>query len=236
MGTNLHASQPPVKSHGDDGRPAWQPVIAFGYAAAMDKTSTRDAIKALALELLIRHGYRGANFGDIASGLATTRANIHYHFGNKQMLVEEVLTNYVDATLTAVADVWAKDSAFSSKVDAMIDYSRERYRRYNPAGTEGRPWSLISRLRQDADLLSPAGRNALKRFGEEMSAILTDAIEKARRRGEFSAALPVEDVALQLVTLADNAAPITIEAGNFGRLERLYRSFAGIVLRAFGPE
>lgn len=216
--------------------PAWRRAPALGYGFAMDKTSTREAIKALALDLLIRHGYRGMNFGDMATRLATTRANIHYHFGNKQMLVDEVLADYVDATLAALAGIWTRQGSFAGKIDAMIDYSRERYRRYNPPGSEGHPWSLISRLRQDGDLLSPAGRNALRRFGAEMTAILAGAIEEARQRGEFGKALPVEDVALHLVTLADNAAPITIEAENFERLERLYRGFVGIVLQAFQPQ
>lgn len=201
----------------------------------MDKMSMRDAIKATALDLFIRHGYRGANFGDIAAELATTRANIHYHFGNKQALVDEVLANYVDATLAALSDIWSRKEPFRAKLDAMIDYSRKRYDRHNPAGIEGRPWSLISRLRQDTELLSAAGNETLARFSREMSAIFKDAVEKARESGEFGAAVPVEDVALHLATLVDNAAPITIEAQSFERLERLYHGFADIVHAAFAP-
>lgn len=202
----------------------------------MDTISMRDAIKATALDLLIRHGYRGANFGDIAAALATTRANIHYHFGNKQGLVDEVLTDYVDATLVALSDIWSRKEPFRAKVDTMIDYSRERHDRHNPAGIEGRPWSLISRLRQDSELLSAAGNETLARFSREMSGIFRDAVEKARERGEFGTGVPVEDVALHLATLADNAAPITIEAQSFERLERLYRGFADIVLAAYAPD
>jgi len=207
------------------------------YDHAMSETSTRESIKALALELLIRHGYRGMSFGDIASGLGTTRANIHYHFGNKQQLVEEVLADYVERTLAGLARIWSGEGrTFAARIEAMVDFSRERYRRYNPPGTEGRPWSLISRLRQDADLLTAGGRVTLKRFGDELTGILVTAIGDARARGEFDAVMPVEDVALHLVTLADNAAPITLEAGDFARLERLYRGFADMVDRAFAPK
>lgn len=202
----------------------------------MDNATTRDAIKALALQLLIQQGYRGLSFRDIAEGLDITRANIHYHFGNKQLLVEELLTEYVENTLAALTAIWTTDRSFVAKIDAMIAYSKERYRRQNTRGTGARPWSAISRLRQDADLLTPAGRTALQRFGEEMAKILTSAIEDAKSQGEFSPELPVEDVALQLATLASNAAPITIEAGGFERLERLYLSYANLVLRAFRPE
>lgn len=202
----------------------------------MGPVSMRDAIKATALDLLIRHGYRGANFGDIAAELATTRANIHYHFGNKQALVDEVLTDYVETTLAALSAIWSRNEPFRTKLDAMIAYSRKRYDRYNPAGIEGRPWSLISRLRQDTELLSATGREALVRFSRDMGEIFAEAVDKARRNGEFAATLPVEDVALHLLTLADNAAPITIEAQSFERLERLNHGFADIVLIAFAPK
>ncbi len=206
-----------------------------GAGAPPSPVSMRDAIKTAALDLLIRHGYRGANFGDIAAELATTRANIHYHFGNKQALVDEVLADYVETTLTALSEIWGRNEPFRTKLDAMIAYSRKRYDRHNPAGIEGRPWSLISRLRQDTELLSAAARVALIQFGRDMAHVIAGAVDMARRNGEFATALPVEDVALHLATLADNAAPITIEAQSFERLERLYRGFADIVLTAFPP-
>lgn len=201
----------------------------------MDNATTRDAIKALALQLLIQQGYRGLNFRDIADGLDITRANIHYHFGNKQTLVEELVTEYVEGTLAALAGIWTTGRPFLAKIDAMIAYSKERYLRQNTPGSGGRPWSLISRLRQDADLLTPAGRNTLQRFGGELTKILTNSIEDSKSHGEFSSELPVADVASMLATLASNAAPITIDAGGFDPLERLYRSYANLVLRAFGP-
>ena len=207
----------------------------IGYSSRMDNATTRDAIKALALQLLIQQGYRGLNFRDIAEGLDITRANIHYHFGNKQTLVEELVTEYVEGTLAALAGIWTTTRPFLAKIDAMIAYSKERYLRQNAPGNGGRPWSLISRLRQDADLLTPAGRNALQRFGGELTRILTNSIEESKSQGEFSPDLPVTDVASLLATLASNAAPITIEAGGFERLERLYLSYANLVLRAFRP-
>ena len=51
----------------------------------------RERIKQVAAELLIKHGYRGLSFRQISDLLNTTRANLHYHFGSKDGLVEEVL-------------------------------------------------------------------------------------------------------------------------------------------------
>ena len=195
----------------------------------------RAQIKSLALDLLIQHGYRGVSFGDLAELLNTTRANIHYHFGNKERLVEEVLEDYVDATLTALKKVWIQPSIpLARKIETMVEYSRRRYAKYNPAGKKGRPWSLIARMRQDSDALTPKGRASLKRFGKELYTCIVQAIEDAKSRNEFAAAMPVEDIALQLVSIANSAGPITQDAGDFDRLEQLYSAFTRIMIQAFG--
>lgn len=195
----------------------------------------RERVKSLALNLLIQHGYRGVSFGVLAKSLGTTRANIHYHFGNKESLVEEVLEDYVEATLAALKGVWtAPDKTFTGKIDAMVDYSRKRYTKYNSASKKGRPWSLIARMRQDSDVLTAKGRYALQRFGRELNACITNAIEDAKARQELSSYTPVEDVALQLVSIANSAGPITQDAGDFDRLEQLYAAFTRILMGAFG--
>ena len=199
--------------------------------ALMGETDTRQAIKDTALELLVRHGYRGVSFGDIAAKLGTTRANIHYHFGDKQTLVEEVLRDYVRATLAALHDIWSADDVrLGSKVEAMIGYSRTRFRHFNPDG-HGGSWSLISRLRQDADLLSPEGRGILDHFGTELSAIFAGALSAASRRGELATNIPADAAAVLLAAIADNAAPITLAEGGFERLEEIYRTIRGLIER-----
>jgi AcrR family transcriptional regulator len=195
----------------------------------------REQIKTLALDLLIQHGYRGMSFGDLAAALNTTRANIHYHFGHKQALVEEVLTDYVRETTRAMQEIWTQsDAPLAEKIARNVAYSRKRYARYNPPGREGRNWSLIARMRQDSGELTAVGHDALQQFGRDLSACITSAIEDAKRRGEFVASMPVQEVALQLVGIANSAAPITQDAGSFGRLEQLYMGFTRIITHAFG--
>lgn len=195
----------------------------------------RDQIKALALDLLIQHGYRGMSFGDLARALNTTRANIHYHFGHKQTLVEEVLLDYVRETTRAMREIWTEsDAPLREKIARNVDYSRKRYRKYNPPGQEGRNWSLIARMRQDSAVLTPKGHAALQQFARDLSDCITTAVAAARRRGEFVPSMPVDDVALQLIGIANSAAPITQDAGSFDRLEQLYMGFTRIITRAFG--
>ena len=201
----------------------------------MQQSGMRDKIKVLALELLIKHGYRGVSFGDLAEALLTTRANIHYHFGNKQKLVEQVLEDYVEQTSADLGALWTRpDTSMVDKIRDTVEYSRKRYRRFNPPGHTGHPWSLISRMRQDSDALTPKGRAALQRFGQTLFGNIAVAIEDAKARGEFDRSMPTDDVALQLVSIANSAGPITQDAGSFGRLEDLYIGFARIIMHAYG--
>jgi AcrR family transcriptional regulator len=200
-----------------------------------DASPMRRQVKTLARDLLIRHGYRGVSFGDIASELETTRANIHYHFGNKQTLVEEVLEDYVDETLRGLTTIFAReDLPLTGKIGEVVEISRRRHRRYNPSGRGTAPWSLIARMRQDSEALTPKGKAALERFATELDAAVTAAVRSARDSGEFIETMPVADVALQLVSIANSAAPITQDAGDFDRLEQLYLAFGRIVQHAYG--
>lgn len=56
----------------------------------------RDKILALAEEQMKEGGYEALNFGKIAKDLDTTRANLHYHYKNKESLAMEVLKNFTE--------------------------------------------------------------------------------------------------------------------------------------------
>mgnify|MGYP003856182609 FL=1 len=54
----------------------------------------RDAILEIAEQQLMQGGYDKLNFATIAKELDTTRANLHYHFKNKETLAIEVTRQY----------------------------------------------------------------------------------------------------------------------------------------------
>ena len=196
----------------------------------------RTKIKNAATELLIKHGYRGLRFGDIAARLGTTRANIHYHFGNKQKLVEEVLDDYVAHTLERFQRVWTDgETRFSDKIRGTAAFNHERYRRFNGDGEDGNPWSLIARMRLDADALSETANARLRIFGVKLHADISAAVEAAKRNGELRADAPVEEITLQLMSITNfSAGPVTQDAGGFERLEQLYLAFSRTVTQAYG--
>ena len=194
----------------------------------------KQEIKQISAELLIRNGYQGFRFRDVADVLNTTRANIHYYYGNKLNLAEEVIVDYVEQTLANWEANWRSDKSFEDKIHGMMESNRQRYLRYNPTATTANPWSLIGRMRLEQDVIGPKAREALAQFGLTLENLVVAGIDQAVARGELSNDIPRGDIALQLVAIANSAGPITQDGGSFDRLEQLYRSFSRIVHHAYG--
>lgn len=196
----------------------------------------KDEIRNVSTELLIRNGYQGFRFRDIADLLKTTRANIHYYYGNKLNLAEEVIVDYVEKTLANWETNWRSDASFESKIHGMMESNRQRYLRYNPSGKTGNPWSLIGRMRLERDVIGPKARQSLADFGVALENLVIAGIDQAVAKGELSNDIPRADIALQLVAIANSAGPITADGGSFDRLEQLYRSFSRVIHHAYGTK
>lgn len=194
----------------------------------------RDKIKAAAVELLIKNGYRGLRFADIAQKLDITRANIHYHFGTKSALVLEVITEYVARTSQKMADVWCSDVPYDDKVIATMELNRKQYRLFNKSDDEGgAPWSLISRMRLESDQIGAEGRASMVSFSRAIERYVADAIATAQDKGEIARDAPVDDIAVQIVSIIESAGPITQDAGSFARLEHLYMAHMRVITHAY---
>lgn len=192
----------------------------------------RDKIKETACELLITNGYQGFRFGDVAERLKITRANIHYHFGTKSKLVEEVLADYLVRTTAEMHSVWCSDLSYEDKVVATMEFNRRRYNRFNKKDG-GTPWSLISRMRLEARLLTKSARASLRGFSSDIEKYVADAITQAQAKGEIAADAPAADIAVQIVSIIDSAGPITQDAGSFARLEHLYLAHMRVITHAY---
>lgn len=194
----------------------------------------REQIRTVATELLIEHGVRGLRFGSIAERLAITRANIHYHFGTKQNLVDKVIEDYVRGTLERTGLIWSDpDLSYQEKVWRMMEFNRSRYDKANRDGRSGRSWSLVSRMRLETDQLSEKAREMLRVFTRTLEAQIDDAVAEAQRRGELIPTAPVKDIAIMMIAIVDSAGSITQDGGSFERLERLYTAHVRIIDHAY---
>lgn len=196
---------------------------------------TRDRIKEVATAILIKHGYHGFRYRDVAKCVKITRPNIHYHFGNKKNPCEEVIVDYVANTIRKFEAIWKNaDTTLEAKIIAMMESNRARYKKTNPSGVTAHLWSLIARMRLDHKLIGKRGRGALANFSAVLEQLVIDGVEMAVKKGEIRPEAPFKDITLQLVAIANSADPITQDAGSFDRLEELYLAFARILSHAYG--
>jgi TetR/AcrR family transcriptional repressor of nem operon len=201
------------------------------------RSGMRDAIKKVATELLIRHGFHNTSFRDIADQIGTTTTNIHYHFGSKQQLVEEVLTDYVAEAAARHRSIWLDaERTLSEKLGGVVEYNYERYKRFNRGKVGGRPWSLIGRLRLDSEDLSPVARESLALFSRSVHEAVKSAFEQACRSGELRADAPLDDLTLLVVNLVNSSSVFTQDAGSFDRMEEFFNAFERVMLRVYAGD
>jgi TetR/AcrR family transcriptional regulator, transcriptional repressor for nem operon len=202
-----------------------------------ERTDMRARIKEVATEMLIRHGYLGLRFQQIADALSITRGNVHYHFGNKRAIADEVIADYIGETLDVFQKIWMDpELALGEKIHGTMMSNRRRYLRFNPDGKTVNAWSLIARMRLERDTLSVASNKKLDYFLARLEELMTEGVRLAVKNGELRDDAPVQQIAYHIVTICNSSDPITRDAGSFDRLVQLYTGFHDIVEQAFGIE
>ena len=148
------------------------------------KNEMRSRIKEVATEMLIRHGYLGLRFQQIADALEITRGNVHYHFGNKRSIADEVIADYIAETLSVFQKIWLDpDISLGEKINGTMLSNRRRYLRFNPTGKTVHAWSLIARMRLERDILSAPAKKTLNNFVAQLDELMTGGVRLAIRTG-----------------------------------------------------
>jgi TetR/AcrR family transcriptional repressor of nem operon len=205
--------------------------------AAPPAPDMKERIKGVAIGLLIRNGYRGASFANIAKPLGITTTNIHYHFGSKQRLVESAVKDYVAGSLAGHQRVWLDGTTtLRAKLRAVLAFNRARYDSFNRGKMSGRPWSLIARLRLEGEVAGKEVRAELARFTEVLHRDIRHAVRTALDRGELKPDAPLDDIAFLIANIVDSSGVFTQDAGDFERLERLFATVENILLAAYAAE
>ena len=194
----------------------------------------RDNIKRVAIELLITHGFNGMSFRDIATQLDITTTNIHYHFGSKQGLVDEVVRDYVAETEARHRSIWLDSSrSLAEKLRQLVQYNWERYQQFNKTRDGGRHWSLIGRLRLDSDVLSENARASLAGFTMSVHELIRTAVDDAWRNGELREDTPRMDLACLIINIVNSSSVFTRGIGGFDCLELFFDAFSRVMLSAY---
>lgn len=194
----------------------------------------RDKIKELAKDYLIRDGYAGFRFQDLASHLNVTRATIHYHFSSKQKLCEEVILEAVEKSIEMYRSMLRDgDTSFAHRVRDIMNVNRQRYLQYNPTGNTANPWALISRMRLEQHELSPIIREKLAQFRKELQLNTEESLKQAISREELKSDTPIQIVALLLISIVNSSDPTTRDTSSFEAMESLYLGYIKVVNDAY---
>ena len=198
--------------------------------------STPERIKTEARRLFIAHGLDGVTYGDIAESVGTTRANLHYHFGNKSSLVSAVFEETFRLVTLKFQEIWSRPGlTLDERIRLTMEDSRERYEEFNPAGKGNHPWSLSSRARFENDHLSDEVLDGMAKMSREFESNVAQAVQRAINAGELSADTPVRDIVLLIAPLWYFGSPITQFAG-WKKLEEHYGTVRRTIHKAYGTD
>ncbi|SEP16053.1 TetR/AcrR family transcriptional regulator [Aquisalimonas asiatica] len=203
-------------------------------AAASKSTSTRARIRDEARKLFVSYGIETVTYGDIASRVGTTRANVHYHYGNKSALVKAVFEDTferVDATLRAI---WTTPGlTLDQRLERALEDARTRFQEFNDDADGRRPWSLSGRARLENQQVDTAVIDGIVTMSRQFEAYVGQAIEEAKASGELRPDAPVREIMLLITPLWYYGSPITQFSG-MNKLEEHYTATRNVIARAYG--
>ena len=194
---------------------------------------TRDRIKTVAAELYVLRGHEGFSFGDIATVIGTTRANIHHHFGSKQQLMRELIEDIASNAEARIERYWRAGTAtFAERLAMQLDDLRRYYDRFNGSDGDRNVWSPLSRLRHDLPTLGDEAVAALERVNRTYDLSLGHAVGEAVAAGELRPGTDPCDVVRVLRVVFLSCPPMTQDSGRFEEIELLFRSLARLISAA----
>ncbi|WP_420606450.1 TetR/AcrR family transcriptional regulator [Novosphingopyxis sp.] len=195
----------------------------------------RRKIKSLATEMFIRHGYNGITFLDLAKELGINHSLIHYHFGTKANLAEEVLQDFAEIGIRENRAIWGNpDASLFSKFVAARDRMYRRFIFFNPAGKMQHPTGLVSRFSMDAETVGPNLRSLVQSTQESLDQTVLDAVRIAVDRGELIPDAPTQHIMLQISSILYVAGPTARYGWEFTRLDEHFHGALAMLMRAYG--
>jgi TetR/AcrR family transcriptional repressor of nem operon len=198
--------------------------------------SMRDQIKKVARDLFIQRGISDVSYGDIAEVVGTTRANLHYHFGTKAALVDEVFKETFESVEAHFRDVWTRPGlTLDARIRLIEEDCSERFYQFNTDIKGHNPWSLSARARIENHMLSEETRQGISRMSRHFEEYTAHAVKLAIGNGELRPDAPVRDIVLMIASLWYCGSPLTQYSG----LRKLLEHYAAVrqtIAAAYGTE
>ena len=196
--------------------------------------STRAKIRDEARKLFVSYGIEAVTYGDIATRVGTTRANVHYHYGNKAALVKAVFDDTFERVDAVLREIWTTPGlTLDQRLERALEDARTRFHEFNDDVGGRRPWSLSGRARLENQQVDKAVIDGIVTMSRQFEAYVSQAIEEAREAGELRADAPVREIMLLITPLWYYGSPITQFSG-MTKLEEHYAATRNAIANAYG--
>ncbi len=171
-------------------------------------------IKKAARDLFIQRGISDVSYGDIAEVVHTTRANLHYHFGNKQALVTAVFQETFDSVAEQFKAIWTEPGiTLDERIALTAEDCKQRFYEFNDNERGRCPWSLSARVRHENHLLSADIQQGISNMSRHFEEYLAHGVKLAIGNGELRPDTPVRHVVMLITPLWYYGSLLTQHSG-----------------------
>ncbi|NWN91836.1 TetR/AcrR family transcriptional regulator [Marinobacter adhaerens] len=197
-------------------------------------SDTHSRVLEVARRLFVTRGIDAVSYGDIAKEVGSTRANLHYHFGNKSELVRQVFAATFEEVHLSLEKIWLTPAlSLEERLDRLFEDLQARFREFNQTDDGGTPWSLTSRARFDFSSVSPEVAEGMKEMSRFFEECVEHAVQLAISSGELQPETRIKDVVLIITPLWYFGSPTTQFSG-IRRLEDHFKATRRIIKAAYG--
>ncbi len=197
----------------------------------------RERIKQIAREQFIRRGLSEVTYGDIAALAGTTRANVHYHFGNKIDLITEVFRETFESVIAINDEIWLTPGrTLDERIRLTQEDACRRFYEFNDDPRGNVPWSLSARARAaDDHLLTPELLAGMADMSRRFEAGVAHAVYAAIEAGELRPNTPARAIVL-LITPIWHFGPHLTRFSGLNKLIEHYNAVRLTIRQAYGTD
>ena len=143
-----------------------------------------------AMRVFWAKGYESTSLNDLCNATGLGRSSLYAAFGDKHTLYLQALDHYEDASAARMAAALAGPQPFREAIAAVVERMIE-----DIVAGPGRRGCLIGNCAAEMARNDRTAAARVRRSLERIEAAIRDAVESARKRGEFAARADVDALA-----------------------------------------
>jgi AcrR family transcriptional regulator len=153
------------------------------------KEQSREEIRRAARELFGQFGVERVSIADIARKAGVSQATIYNNFGSKEALVQEFVTNVVDALVERIEHVLAPKKPFKEKMAAFVGSIEAMMADGGPPEAGATIFTSSADLENDPEI-----RKVRDAAREKMTSLMLRVVAEGKAQGQVDARLSDESL------------------------------------------